>query len=610
VKLPWGQGKNKEDEAWKKLKDTVDSVFEATKGEREKMTRYLDLYNGKIWKEEKLEETDSRAFLNLFFSTVQMIAPMLTDNRPRAILVSHEAHLQEVANVYNQALKYFWEAKDMTNKFLLGVMDALIMRLGIFKVYFDPSDGFGGNVDVEIIDPREFFIAPGFTDTWKAPWCGQRTRKPLSWVKKMFPDIKDVKPDGDQGDFDIKYGEAMDFQLDTKFVTVTEVWMRDEEAEEEITEEDEEGKKRKAKRQKYPYGKFCYFTEKEYLGTIPCDYMFNRAPYVPLYDYVKPHDFIGTGEIDNIEGLVLETNLIFQAMVNHFRKYHNPNVIADISCGVDIGTLKETYHKGGQFYAYDTRDSQNKDPVRAIQEPQLNPISRELFNLAPRLLEEITGVTEIAKGVLTTKQERSASEASILIESSYTRIRQRVRNLEWTIRRVMYLVVRLMQQYYMEPRTFWTKQDDEITYETLSNTRATAERIIRDPIAERNIEENRNLTPEQQAREEDYKKLVASVDSDMDPVFFDFDVVVDTNSTLPMDKQSLANLAMKLFERKAIDEQALLETVQWPRADEVIARLKGAMEERKEGPKTGGEIPEIPEGAMPLEEFMNQGGAQ
>lgn len=595
-----GGKKATQEEDWKKLRDTVDSVMAATRAERDKMSRYLDLYNGKIWDEAKLEPHDSRAILNLYFSTVQMIAPMLTDNRPRGSLVSHEPYLQEVANTYNKALKYFWESKDMTAKLLLGVMDALIMKLGIFKVYFDPADGFGGNVSVSIIDPREFFIAPGFTDPWDAPWCGQRTPKPLSWIKKMFPEIKDVKADSGDEDFAFKYGEAQDFQLDSKFKKVTEVWIRDDEAYNEITDKETGEKKKESK---YPYGKFIYLTNDEYLGTVPCDYMFNRAPYVPLYDYVKPHDFLGTGEIDNIENLVLDANRIYQAMVNHFRKYHDPSVLADISCGIDIDKLKSTYHEGGQVYTYDSTSTQNKNPVVPIMEPQLNPIAMQIFNLVPRLLEEITGVTEIAKGVLTTRQERSASEASILIESSYTRIRQRVRNLEWTIKRVCYLVVRLMQQYYTEPRTFWTKQDDEIVYEEISNSRLAAEKIVRDPVIARKLAKGKKLSAEQQAEEADYQRLVSSFGNDLDPVYFDFDVVVDTNSTLPMDKQSLANLAMKLFERKAIDAEALLEVVQWPRKDEVITRMRQGEEAQGAPPPPG-----IPPGAVPIDQMMNEGG--
>lgn len=613
---------------WEKLRDIVDRIFENTKEERDKMSQYLDRYNGKIWDEEKLEEYDSRAILNFFFSTIQQIAPMLTDNRPRWAVVATQPHKQKIAALYSQALQYFWETRDMNHKLLLAVMDALIMRLGLFKITFDPNDGFGGNVNVDVVDPREFFIAPGYTDPWDAPFCGMRSRKPLSWVKRRFEGVDEIKPEtglsGEEEDgiSTVKFGDTPDFMLDCKFVTVTEVWMRDDQAMEDFDEELPDGNKKKSKKQKYPYGKFVYFTSNDFLAEEPCPYMFNRAPYVPLYDYVRPHDFIGTGELDNTHDLILQLNKIFQAMNHHFDRYHNPNVMIDAAAGVDPDTVKNTYHKGGQMYTFDSQVNQNQEPIKTVKEPVMNPIAMQVFNMGPRLLEEITGVTEMAKGVLTTKQEKSASESSILIESSYTRVRQRVRNLEWTIKRVCYLVIRMMQQFYTEPKTFWNKQDDEIEYGEISNSRARAEEIVRSPETAKKAENGGKLDPEEQQEQEDYKKLIEEFESEVDPVYFDFDIVIDTNSTLPMDKQSLANLGMKLFERKAIDADALLEVLQWPKGDEIIKRMERRIEERDkakappQGPRGLSGPPPPPQQANPgsqgdMQEFMSaltQGG--
>ena len=621
-------GKLTENDEWKKLLKTVDKIFEATKAERDKMTTYLDRYNGKIWDETKLQDSDSRAFINYFFSTVQQIAPMLTDNRPRWNLVANNPAMQKLAASYSKALAYFWETRDMNFKLLLAIMDAMIMRLGIMKLGFDPSDGFGGNLTVDIVDPRTFFIAPGYTDPWEAPFCGTKVKKPLSYVKKRFPNIEGVQPESsisseDDGTKFVKFGDVHDFELEVKFCWIYEVWMRDDAAmidlEEETEETDENGekKKKKTKVQKYPYGKFVYFTPNEFLAEEPCDAKINRAPFVFFYDYVKPHDTFGTGELDNTEGLILEMNKVFQAMVNHFRKYHNPNVVADTATGIDPDKLKETYHQGGQIYAYDSVINGNKEPIKPVLEPQLNAISAQLFNLGPHLIEEVSGVTEWAKGVLTTKQEKSASEASILIESSYTRVRQRVRNLEWSIKRLCWLLVTMMQQYYTEPRSYWNREDDDIVYGEISNSRAMATEQTVSPDTVKKVEEKKQLSPEEQQEWDDYRQI-AELFGEFDPVHFDFEVVIDTNSTLPMDKQSLANLGMKLFNARAIDAQALLEVLQWPRKDEIIGRMKELAEERKNAsikrPTPGPVQPQVASPGNPgdVQEFMNllqsQGG--
>ncbi len=589
------KGNSVDDKNWEKLRDVVDSIFKSTAAEREKMRRYLDLYNGKIWADSELDKYDSKAYINYFFSTVQQIAPMLTDNRPRWSIIAHDPYLQNLAAAYSEALKYFWETRDMSMNLLKGAMDSLIMQLGMFKIGFDPNDGFGGNITVSVVDPPTFFIAPGYDDPWKAPFCGTRVRKPISWIKRMFPGIKKVDCDSmvdtQPGVKSIAFGDVYDYELENYFATVTEIWIKDDLAYDEVIDE----KGNRQQKAKFPYGKFVYFTPTQYLGTERCDYQHGLPPYVPLYDYAPVHNFIGTGELNHIEGLGLEANLIFQKMCNHARRYANPNVLIDSACMVDVQTIKETYHKGGNLYTYDSNvlAGRSSEIIKPVQEPEMNQINHQLMAGFPRLIEEITGNTEIAKGVMTSKQERSASEVSILIESSYTRTRQRVRNLEWTIKRICYLWVRMMQQYFTEPRNYWTKTEEGIEYDTISNSRATAEEIVRDPLVQQKLaaiqefEQNPvegkkkpKLSPEQMEQQEDYERLITAFEKDTDPVYFDFDVVIETNSTLPMDKQSLANMATRLFERKAIDAEALLETIQYPHGKEIAARMKEQEEQK------------------------------
>ena len=58
----------------------VDNIIKSTDSERKQMTKNFDRFAGKLWNPEELEKHDSRAFINYEFSTIQGIAPMLTDN--------------------------------------------------------------------------------------------------------------------------------------------------------------------------------------------------------------------------------------------------------------------------------------------------------------------------------------------------------------------------------------------------------------------------------------------------------------------------------------------------------------------------------------------------
>jgi hypothetical protein len=159
------------------------------------------------------------------------------------------------------------------------------------------------------------------------------------------------------------------------------------------------------------------------------------------------------------------------------------------------------------------------------------------------------------------KQRQSASEISVLIESSYTRTRQRVRNLEWSTKRLAYLAISLMQQFYDEPRDFNFREDNTLNYGTVSNSPAMLQQMMQQP-------------PENAEEDEMYRKMVEYIEKNPDKIYVDFEIEIQTNSTLPMDRQSLANLALRLFEMKAIDRQALFEFLSLPMGKEIAARMQ------------------------------------
>ena len=592
--------KKKENEDWKKLKEVVDSIFSDTRAEREKMARYLKQFQGKIWDDEAIDERGlgylykSKAHINLVFSTIEAIAPMLTDSRPITHVVPRQPHLEKLAWKYNKGLEYAWDSLDMQMNIYKLVLYGMIMKKGILKIYFDPEKTFGGELAIENVDPREFFIAPGYDDIWKAPYCGVRSGKPLSWIRANFPEVKDIEAEystfkDEEKQRAYKYGEASNTELSARFATVYEVWMKNDETMEEVIEdilgEDGEHREEKKKVKKYPNGKLVYFTKDKYLGTKTYDYLHRLPPYVDFNDYVDPTSFLGMGEVDQIEGLNKEVNLQLHAIMTHARRSNNPNYEADVSTGLDVEELKESFFEGGNIYPVDKVFGSKEPLLKEIPFANISSDVYNVFSMIPNLIDDLSGVTEISKGEAAKKERQSASEVAILMESSHTRTRQKVRNLEWTLKRVGYQIVNLMQQYYTEPRTIYTMDSEGmINYEILGNSLAQAIETIGPKaeilMASKGLEPEdirRKFTPQEVQKIEDVNRLMESFgkDPDMkDPVLFDFDIVIQTNSTLPMDKQSLANLMLRLFQMKAVDTEAVLEILQIPNRAEILTRIE------------------------------------
>jgi len=141
-----------------------------------------------------------------------------------------------------------------------------------------------------------------------------------------------------------------------------------------------------------------------------------------------------------------------------------------------------------------------------------------------------------------------------------------------------------MQQFYDSARPISYQEDKTRKWDYISNSRnfmtekmkpggGTPEQILGIPLDLR-VEEDEDKLKEW----EDYKRLVEYM-GDSDEIYFPFHVEIQTNSSLPLDKQSLANLSLRLAEIGVIDAQAVLETLRFPGREEIIERLNEIQEQ-------------------------------
>lgn len=576
--------RTEKDKQYDFYRDVVDKIFNDTSAVRENMTRNYKHWAGEIWADmpNKSRPDESKAIINYCFSTVENIAPMLTDNRPIISVAPKQEFLVPLGESYRLALRYFWQIAEMDILTLKAWLSALIMKKGIFKVYFDPALRIDGDIRVEVEDPRHFFSAPGYTDPWYAPYQGVRCRRPISVVKKLIEkngwDMQAVEPD-DPGEKeawdsrDIKFGDAESAELSTFSTMIYEIWEGPGEGniirEQQGAKKVEEGDSEKAH--------MIYLTKDKFLGSIPLEDYHKKPIWISLDDYVDPFNSLGICDVDMVRTLNQELNLQFQKLAGFTNRYHNPNWYYNTNVTMeDPEVLKKEFLKGGNLFAVDMTEQGAGAPFGVIAAPNMIPDIHRMIGMIIKLMEEMSGVTEIAKGIAATK-EQSASEASILAESSYTRTRQRVRQYESTIGRLDWLVIMLMQQYYQPDRSYNFKNEEgQLTYGRIGNSRAHAESVMQMPdesirrlIMGSGQSQNIMNLEERDAHYEEFIKAFG----EKDKVFFDFDVIVETNSSLPLDMQSLANLMLRLGQMKFADRRGVLETLKIPGGREMADRM-------------------------------------
>jgi len=249
--------------------------------------------------------------------------------------------------------------------------------------------------------------------------------------------------------------------------------------------------------------------------------------------------------------------------------YGDPNWLVMDGTGIDVESVKRDLPGGGNVWAFNPGITD--DPIRRVEMGSLTPDLYNYVSLLPRILEEITGVTDITKGMASKTERQTAAEVSTLIESSYTRTRQRVRNLEHFIKRTGYLLVDIMQQYYDNIRDINIKGDQNIDYYKASSSKPFVDEMMQPKPPQPG--QNPQVAQQEQKDWEDYQKFIETF-GDKDTVYADLDIEIETNSTLPMDRQSLANLFLRLAAMKVVDPQAVIEQLNIPKGEEIIARME------------------------------------
>jgi hypothetical protein len=162
-----------------------------------------------------------------------------------------------------------------------------------------------------------------------------------------------------------------------------------------------------------------------------------------------------------------------------------------------------------------------------------------------------------------------------------------------------------MQQFYTETKSFSMNQDNNINYYNLSNSKDFAAQTINPnlgQIPQAGVEEDQD---EAQITK-DYERFVEEF-GDVDEIYAEFDLDIQTNSTLPMDKQSLANLFLRLLELASANPvlgmpmwKATLGILRVPRYKEIISEMEKLYEKSQTPPGAPGAQGQEAAGPMSL----------
>jgi len=300
----------------------------------------------------------------------------------------------------------------------------------------------------------------------------------------------------------------------------------------EETRATEDGKLITKKKIKYPKGRKLLIGGDVLLNPTYEDQVLDRFPFVvePIAD--QSETVLGEDDVYRQIELQKDLNWKMNQLSTLMALCAHRQAVGDDECGVNIEEMMEKYvDKPGMMFHLQggkTMDDFHKH-FEMLKSPSLPP---ELFNYLYTILEfmeKITGVTKLIQGLAAKRERETAFEIGKMLETATIRLRDRAGHIEEFLRQTGLIWMYLVSQNYREPRPVW--HVDRETGDVVRNTYEFPR-------------ENNKITGQSE------------------PIEWEYDIIVQPDSTLPVDLNSMADLAMRLKERGVISNEELLKQLQ------------------------------------------------
>lgn len=567
--------------------------FEKLKKHRSKYDynwlHYYKMWRGDQWDGIKMPKHRQRECINMIWQTIQANMPLQTDARPRIQFVAEEPSDIEFANVLNEVMEADWERGNWLVPLSEIILDGYIYGTGYGSLVYDAEADFGmGSAQFESEDP--FYLYP---DNEAREINDNRSKifikaEPVDTdsLKREFPEFEDkIKSDIDSdiqssktslNDYTARSSNADRDMPDISFLTgkqkttprtmLITAWMKPDETEEVETEEVDESGEISTKviiKKVYPFGRVIKIANgiKIFEGTLTES---GRFPFMKYVNYMLPREFFGVSEVEQLESPQRVFNKILNAAIEIMNLMGNPIWVISTDSGIDPNKL---INRTGLVV--------EKEPGSEARREHGVELNATIFPLLDRLeswFDKIGGNQEVSRGQAPASITAS-SAIEQLMDAARTRIKQKQRNLDAMVREMGRQYVDIVLENYTKSRVFRVTNDQTGT----KYFKFRVDKVLVDGKTQL-VGKIRNYV------QNDGESIAMS---DQEQEFFisgRFDVKVNTGTSLPFAVADKENKSFALFDRGIIDEEEVLNNIEYPNKEQVIQKLmerKAAMQQQK-----------------------------
>jgi hypothetical protein len=526
----------------KKEKKLADQVVDKYKSLKTQATHRLQMYDENLQWFNGAEEImykmgrqpwQPKILANIIESNIRTLTSVLTDSNPILRVQSYpltgldeqDPEFLKKIQTFNEAndnvLNHVWRVTDSRRKLRRMILDGCLTGVMVSRCYWDEyAYGGLGEIGDENIHPRYIFFDEKTTDLniedGSCDWFMYAIEKPLTWFQYYFPG-KEVKPTE----------ETKKEHISMQMGLYIEAYKADGEMDEK-KETGEDGTIKTTRSPKYPKGRKIVVGGETILEDGPMEYF----PFAvePIAD--ASETLFGRDDVTRQISMQQDLNWKMNQLSTIISLSANRQVVADDDCGVNIEEIIEKYmDKPAQLFnlsgGKSLEDFHNHFEI--LNGPKVPQEAFSYIFTMLEMLEKVTGVTKLVQGMAAKKERETAFEVGKMLETATIRIRDRAGHIEAYLRQKGLNWMYLVSKYYREPRPVWHVDQD---------TGAMKYNTYEFP-SEKNKITGRS-----------------------EPIQWEFDIVVQPDSTLPTDLNSKANLAMRLKERGVISNEEVLKQLQ------------------------------------------------
>ncbi|MGD9643964.1 MAG: hypothetical protein AB7V08_14690 [Elusimicrobiales bacterium] len=515
---------------------------------------------------------------NYFKAFVEGIVGDITDRPVDIQIRPRSSEDEDVARTLSAIAQYLWYINRGDRKLEFAVRRAVMYGPLVAKVFWDPDwrastwDPYPGNARFVNVLPTSIFIDPRIKATeegviQQAEFVIYGVRRSLAYIKERYPERgHEVK-----GDTYASYVttltrddvEEYGYYDDDIEVLLIEYWYRGKPLAPEFPRRGE-GEPPVEEREGWVHKAVV-------AGGILLEhrtYVYPWYPFVLEWIYPSDESIYGYGDAYDI--------LIPQLVINKLNELSIEG--AAIQSYGNWVTEEGNIRNKALFQKYAGMGNSLLpvvDVKRTVRVPGGN-VPQSLFahyRQALQAMEAVCGRYDVAQG-RTPRNIQAASAIALLLQQAGGRVRQRARAVASFVEQLVRMMLDLVGMYYTEERMVRVLGEDN---------KPVMISVSRDQIVKKREFEN-PLTGEKTVLE----------------YIPDYDVIVTAGSETPTSKAFYSDLALKLFQLNVIDEVALLDTLQFPRWREILARKQGLIPSPVQQ-MTQQEAPQGVEGASPPE---------